>query len=31
VTKAAEIIRLIGGDVATPSEARMIFGLSAAV
>jgi uncharacterized protein (DUF849 family) len=31
VAKAAAIIRLIGGDIATPSEARMIFGLGAAI
>jgi uncharacterized protein (DUF849 family) len=27
VAKAAAIIRLIGGDIATPAEARLIFGL----
>ena len=30
VAKAAEIVRLIGGDVASPAEARKIFGLGAA-
>jgi uncharacterized protein (DUF849 family) len=30
VAKAVDIIRLIGGDVASPAEARGIFGLGAA-
>jgi uncharacterized protein (DUF849 family) len=31
VEKAVDIVRLIGGDVASPAEARAIFGLGAAV
>ena len=30
VARAVEIVRLIGGEVAGPAEARKIFGLGAA-